>query len=642
MSECAVAQGKLWVDRSTAPKQTAPKQTAPKQTAPKRRLPAKPLVKQRTYQARPVAPRIPVQNGAPNGRYGASSARAGVKRRANGIERRTLAPIGNAPIDQQYGAGNAINDLRNKPPGAFRSSGQEVGGTNWQGRSGGPSSAQLWRGMNFETFRDAVLKLDGGGGSPVLNNLFAAVLVDRSIRFANSDPKVLDLLKMVVLYRMGRIGDLAALVDTIPERQRTLPMRVFQARALLASGEVQKACALATRFPVGNPDLGRDLLAEALMMTALCAAQEKDLQTVGLMAELARDKGVRSPLSYAVIDYLLSGVRPNIKTPQRLGVRDYAFLRLTGSKAPRNLLKKAEPALVYALAVDRTTPVALRLDAAERAASTGQINAQALARIYSEVAGQRGRNRAKRQSDAQTRALLYDGLSRTNDPLLQAKIIDTLLANVRRVHLSSTVGPMLLPYVRRMQPGKKLDWFATRAIEVALLSSDMKLAERWFLFVQRGGRGAYGAAEWLPLAQLVKKNAVPSSDGTQMALRMARARRLDGRALHGLTSVLDALAFDVPIPLWNSASKHGQPKKGALPATGVLGKLKKLSEEGRAGEVLLLSMQAVGTHSADEMHLLALGDIVRALKKTGFEREAGLFGFRALYGIWPTGATRIR
>ena len=55
-----------------------------------------------------------------------------------------------------------------------------------------------------------------------------------------------------------------------------------------------------------------------------------------------------------------------------------------------------------------------------------------------------------------------------------------------------------------------------------------------------------------------------------------------------------------------------------------------------------MSLQAVGTNSADQMHLLALGDIVRALKKTGFAREARLFGFRALYGIWPTGATRRR
>jgi len=496
--------------------------------------------------------------------------------------------------------------------------------------------------MSFEQFRDAVLKLDGTGGSPVLNNLFATALVDGSTRFTNSDPKVLDLLKMVVLYRMGRIGDLSTLIETIPEPSRTLPMQVFHARALLAGGHTQKACGLATRFPVGDPDLGRDLLAETLMMTALCAAQKKDLQTVGLMADLARDKGVRSPLSYAVIDFLLSGVRPHIKTPERLGVRDYAFLRLTGTQVPRNLLKKAEPALVYALAMDRSTPVALRLDAAERAASTGQINAQALARIYAQVVEASATKRPQRPSDAQTRARLYDGLSRTNDPLLQAKIIDTLLANVRRVHLSSTVGPMLLPYVARMQPDSKLDWFATRAIEVALLSGDMRLAERWFAFVQRGGRGAYGAAEWLPLAELVKRNAVPSSDGAQMALRMARARRLDGRALHGLTSVLDALAIDVPIPLWNSASKHPQPKKGALPATGILGKLKKRSDEGQAGRVLLLSLQAVGPHPADQMHLLALGDIVRALKKVGFEREAGLFGFRALYGIWPTGATRIR
>ena len=537
-----------------------------------------------------------------------------------------MPPVQNAPVDRHYGRSGTSGLTRGE-----RARGRHI-----------DHPADLWRGMSFERFRDGLLALDGTGGSLVLNNLVASALLDRRSMPTNTDPQTSDLLRMVVLYRMGRIRDLSAFVGTISANNRSLPVRVFEARALLAQGRLAQACKLATSFPVGNQDLSPDLLSESLMMTALCAAQNKDFQTMGLMADLARDKNIRSPLSYAIIDYLLSGVKPAIKLPAKLGVRDYYFLRLTQLKTPRRLLERAEPALVYALAFDRTTSPALRLEAAERAAARGQVDAQGLASIYSDVAAIRSRQRGGRRSDAYTRALLFDGLSRTSDPRHRAKIIDTLLANVRGKHLSAVISSMLVPYVAKIQPEPGLSWFAMRAVEVALLSQDMQLAERWFLFVKQAGRPAYGAAEWLPLAGLVKQNVVPAGEGTQMAMRMAKARRLNGGALHRLTSVLDALSYEVPIPLWNTASKYPQPRKGALPPTGVLSSLKKMSDEGQTGEVLLLSLQAVGSNSADQIHLIALGDIVRALKKAGFKKSASHFGFEALYGIWPTGLGRQR
>ena len=133
---------------------------------------------------------------------------------------------------------------------------------------------------------------------------------------------------------------------------------------------------------------------------------------MGLMADLARDKNIRSPLSYAIMDYLQSGVKPAIKMPSKLGVRDYYFLRLTQLPMPRKLLDLAEPSLVYALAYDRSISRALRLDAAERAATRGQIDARGLAAIYRDVTTKgstrqtSGRAQGQRRSDGHTRALV--------------------------------------------------------------------------------------------------------------------------------------------------------------------------------------------------------------------------------------------
>ena len=616
--KAADPSGKLWIERKEAvpkkPRYRAKKQQSrssqPSRSSSQARQPVRP-VQQRRYDP------IRVQ---------------GKNTRSNGVQRQTLPPVQNAPVDDRYGRSR---DDSNQRPRTQRLPNQRPHNQ----RVALP--VDLWRGMTFERFRDGLLALNGVGGSLALNNLVASTLLDHRSMPQNTEPQTADLLKMVVLYRMGRIGDLASFIESIPARNRSLPVRVFKARALLANGERAKACKLVTSFPVGDRNLSRDLLSESLMMTALCAAQNKDLATMGLMADLARDKNIRSPLSFAIMDYLLSGVKPSIKMPPKLGVRDYYFLRLTQLAMPRKLLDRAAPSLVYALAYDRSTSPALRLDAAERAASTGQIDASGLAKIYADVAAIKP-SQGQRRSDAHTRALLFAGLSRTNDPAHRAKIIDTLLANVRGKNLSSVIGPMLAPYVAQMQPEPTHSWFAMRAVEVALLARDLPLAERWLLFVKQAGRAAYGAAEWLPLVDLVQPGVVPAGEGTQMALRMARARRLNGATLHRLTSVLDALSLDVPIPLWNTASKQPQPRKGALPPSGVLSALKKMSDEGRAGEVLLLSLQSLGSHSADQMHLIALGDVVRSLKKAGFATSARQFGFEAVYDIWPTGLGRQR
>lgn len=573
-------------------------------------------------------------------------------RPAGGIERATLPPIGAAPPAPGYGGMAGMGGYRSAPPPAAGYDG--MSGTSGMGGMGGYATApapagaagdglaspDLWRGLAFDSLRDRLLKIDGNGGSPVLNDLLVqAVLADSPVEGA-SDAQMRDLLKMVVLYRMGRIGELTRLLQQGGPAAGSLPGQVFIARAGLASGDTRAACDGIARFPIGDPDVPPELLPEALLTSALCAAERKDLQNASLTMELARDKGIEAPIAFAVIDYLVTGNKPQLAIPQRLGVNDYLFLRLTGAPAPSGLVGMADAALVHLLARDAAVPAAVRVEALERAARSGGIAGAELARLYAEVAARAGAAGAGR-SDGETRALLLDAAARAADPQNRARIVDTLLANVRKVRLAAAFGPLLAPYVRELPASRELAWFAPRAVEVALLARDPQLLEIWLLFAKDAGRDAYAAAEWLPLARLIQPDLVSLDDGSEMALRMANARRLDGDRLHLLASVLDAMGVNVPIPLWNEAGRHPQPNRGVLPPGGLLSNLKEARDGGRAGAALLLSQEAVGATPPDELHMLALGDIVRSLAKAGFPREAAWFGFEALYRPWPTGQTRI-
>ena len=55
--------------------------------------------------------------------------------------------------------------------------------------------------------------------------------------------------------------------------------------------------------------------------------------------------------------------------------------------------------------------------------------------------------------------------------------------------------------------------------------------------------------------------------------------------------MLDALDFDVPIRLWEAASRTPQPAGGYLPETGVLAELQDAAKKHEFGRTVLLAMR---------------------------------------------------
>ena len=116
-----------------------------------------------------------------------------------------------------------------------------------------------------------------------------------------------------------------------------------------------------------------------------------------------------------------------------------------------------------------------------------------------------------------------------------------------------------------------------------------------------------------------------------LAEDLARAGTFSEQLLHRLVTVLDALDYDIPVPLWDAASKTPQPTGGKLPPTGVLTELQEKSKASAVSETIALVLQAFGSERADAVNLLTLGDAIRALRAIGLEDEARRLGFEALY-----------
>ena len=117
------------------------------------------------------------------------------------------------------------------------------------------------------------------------------------------------------------------------------------------------------------------------------------------------------------------------------------------------------------------------------------------------------------------------------------------------------------------------------------------------------------------------------------------ANRLSAPLLHKLVTILDALNYNIPIPLWEASSRTPQPTKGYLPETGKLHALKVAADKRETAATILASIEAFGPDGPYGAHMIVLGDTIKALRIAGFEREARQLSFEALYPAWPK-ATR--
>ena len=111
---------------------------------------------------------------------------------------------------------------------------------------------------------------------------------------------------------------------------------------------------------------------------------------------------------------------------------------------------------------------------------------------------------------------------------------------------------------------------------------------------------------------------------------LAARGRLGVETLHRLATVLDALDIDVPIAVWDAASRTPQPSSGYLPETGILADLAQSAKRNDTGRTILLVMRALGANGPEGANVLALGDAIRALKRIGLEADARRLGLEAL------------
>lgn len=490
---------------------------------------------------------------------------------------------------------------------------------------------ELWRGIDVPKLEGLMSELQIPPRSAALHSLWLRLITSNVTPPPDgSANEQFMALRLEALYRSGLLEAASRELTNLPAS--TPLLAILAARNEIALGHTQEGCKMASSAGAPGAHTPKPLMGQAALISGYCAAIAGDTAGAGLAAELAREEGVTKSAGLRALDAISLGAPPNTTPDEPLTVLDYRLIQAAhGDLDAATVLKNAGPALLAALSLDPNTEPGLKLAAGEAAAQANSIMPDELASIYRQQGAAPG---ADAPGTSLHRASLFVAAETETTPQRKVRFIRSFLDDARRAGLYLTALRMVAPLSNNIVPTPDIGWYAETAVEVALAADDPARARIWANFGSSNGAG--NLDHWLTLIDIAD---VQGSGDRDASLRYVEGPavqgRLDPTLLHRLATVLDALEYNVPIPLWEAASRTPQPAGGYLPETGVLSELQQASKKQEFGRTVLLVMKTLGPDGAEGANLLALGDSIRALKRAGIEADARRLGFEALFASWP-------
>lgn len=416
--------------------------------------------------------------------------------------------------------------------------------------------------------------------------------------------------------------------------------------AMAAIGREEEACrdardiiAVAEGLPAKDKDLG-------ILLSGYCGALAKTSAAVSLAADVARDRSGFDPAALAGLEAMARGSRPRIPATLQLSPLAYRALQMAGASPEDLVAAKADAALLAAMPSDQKLPAESRIVAAEKAAEAFILAPERLADAYAsaprgaDIESMTSGSGAHSSNPSQHRAGLFVSATRQPTPLRKVRLVRAFLDSSAKAGIAMAAFEIMGETVARIRPVQEIGWFAETAVEVLLIGGRIDEARQWLqLAAISDPRGPRALSHWAALVDIADASRT-ARRGDSLASLESMALRGDFRPaeLHRLATVLDALDYQVPIPLWEAASRTPQPTDGHLPPTGVLSELQQAAKSGEHAKTVLLVANAIGPDGPAGAHMIALGDTIRALKRAGMEREARRLGLEALFLAWPRSA----
>ncbi len=488
--------------------------------------------------------------------------------------------------------------------------------------------ADLWQGLDLKALEQLMTPLSLPPKSAALHSLWRRMLVSAATPPAGGEGANHGLaLKLEALYRSGLMTEMAEVETAAQGASTDSIIAALSLRRRIAMGDTSEGCAAVKHLSQARATLPGRLKSELNLYAGYCAGAAQNPGAAGLAAELAREDGLDAPFALEILDGIATQSKPKLSIPARVTALEYRMINLLGPSDPSQIFDKAEPALLTAVALDANAPSAARVAAAEAAARGFAIPPAKLAEIY--AATDTANAAGDLTSTPARRAALFKVVSGNGRADQRFQAAQALLDDARRAGLGWPVAQAMAPILKQLASDPEAARHGELIVETALAAGQ-------FADARRMAEAAPALNPWLGLIDIADARAGGQRDRALQALEDIAVRgRFKPEALHRLATVLDALDYNIPIPLWEAASRTPQPATGHLPETGVLANLADAAKKKDVARTILLTMRTIGPGGPEQAHMIALGDAIRALKRAGLDADARALGLEALYAVWP-------
>lgn len=494
-----------------------------------------------------------------------------------------------------------------------------------------------WRGMPIAELEETLSKIDLPPRSPAIHDLWLRLITARA---GSPDPK-LAAVRADALNRTGLIREASEALAGAGDVSADPVIATLAARTAIGAGNTEQGCETARSLTSAvAAKMPQHMKGEVILIAGFCAAVSDNKPAAGIAGDLAIENGLQDHAGPAALKAIAAGLKPAVEHGKKISLLDYRILQLGGPVDVSYAIPTASPALLAVLARDNRADPGTRLAAAEAAASLNAISIDELAAAYRANADP---HRQVQLSDAVAdagqparRAALYVAAETERTPLKKSRVIRAFLDEARRAGFYWSALQLMARPANDLQPIPEIGWFAETAVEASLAGGNIDAVHRWAEFAASLDReGRADLRHWLALADIAEPNARDRTQHLVVIEELAQRGTFDSALLHRLATALDALDTNVPIPLWEAASRTAQPSSGHLPDTGVLSQLQDAAKARDFARTVLLTMRTIGPNGAEGAHMIALGDSIRALKRAGLESEARRLALEALFPAWP-------
>lgn len=594
-----------------------------------------------TEPIRQPAPSAGPQRIVPPG-YGATTPASGL----SSPDMRAVSPT--AP-SQLFPTGRQSSEpavrMLSAVPGGERSdiqigtlSGVDTSSVGLIGAQEGSLGTAMWEGASRADIETYLMRLPVASGSPVMDDLARRLLLTgaRAPEGAGGGIPLLAA-RLNRLLAAGR-AEAAMQLALAGGANRSPLVAVELARASLAAGDDNRACAALADIPPGNDPARNDMAAFAVKLSAYCQIVAGNPEIANLTLDLAREEGLNDALFFSLAGQAAAGIQLRAPEPNTLGIIDAAFYRLADRDLPDNVAEIVEPALLPGLLRDGTLSDAVRLAVAERAARYDLIDGLELATYY----------RMPSFTEEQMAGLLTSDIPETS-PLRRAMIHQAIGAAVAaddRIRLfklafaTAESAGLYYPTIEAlhgeldgMTPSEALRPMAASATRAFLALGEPRKADKWFALMQSApGLGRDGRE--LAALMRVAGGTAAGFDSERVSAEIIADLRSGERKVQVFAAceamLLDALGHSPTPAVWEALLDARGALPGDAPSEALLNQLQMAGHKQAVGETVLLALDVLGSNGPGAAHPRAAAQATASLKAVDLESEARRLALEAL------------